>query len=673
MPITILELLAADTISQAVDKINLNFDQLLLNGGGPPGSIGPTGPTGPVGGRGLRGTIWFEDPATSPGTNPNTLSFSGLLDGDSYLQSNGAVWEYDGTTWSLTQVNLIGPQGPQGSGSGFEFFNGGSGALIGKRAAYLGPLEVATGATTSNEGVSAIMVGGVVSNTTPDPVGFTSAYKIDDVLAKTIQSDTVSLFIHQKDSSTSSIKFHGGGSISADKFEQTDIAKLSNILLREDDCLVINIPKAPTTPVTATADLIGFKVETFEKSQKYESGKNIKLSTGLSTVSTGFAGEDSDFLIDIGESNSSNPAKFEIGLRPSGYNSILQLGGGITASPIASYTPTRTGKFYLETGDSFIYSSLTSNIGAQGAINIRSKTSSINTNSTSSTNIINNGTGGINITQNGGGSIQLVNSAGDIAMVALGSITQSATGDITTVSTLNTTITATGNLTQNGTDILLNSTGQTALTAAGTIGLTSSSFINIKNTSASNSLEIASDKLQSNITNLNAPGIKIKGYFGPAQSSATAVGVTDAKDFALISHSYKTTVLTNEITLNYIKVGGVIHVSGRVILGGVDPTIDLPFKLNDGTVGVSGSTLPVTSLFGQGVWNDGANMYPVHVVVDNLNIQKFCFFQNQATGSPIPASSSLTTLNVGTGATQQVRIVKSGTINFQFSYTVGMF
>ena len=80
MPITIKELLASDTISQATDKINFNFDQLLLNGGGPEGPIGPLGPQGPVGGRGLRGTQWYEDPTASPGTNPNSLIFINLLD-----------------------------------------------------------------------------------------------------------------------------------------------------------------------------------------------------------------------------------------------------------------------------------------------------------------------------------------------------------------------------------------------------------------------------------------------------------------------------------------------------------------------------------------------------------------------------------------------------------------
>ena len=68
MPITIRELLASDTISQAADKINFNFDQLLLNGGGPQVPQGPQGPPGPIGGSGIRGSVWYEDTSTtSPG------------------------------------------------------------------------------------------------------------------------------------------------------------------------------------------------------------------------------------------------------------------------------------------------------------------------------------------------------------------------------------------------------------------------------------------------------------------------------------------------------------------------------------------------------------------------------------------------------------------------------
>ena len=87
MPITIQEIIASDTISQLVDKTNFNFDQLLLNGGGPSGPAGPQGPTGPGGGRGPKGSTWYEDTAiTGPGTIP-TASFPTTtpLTGDYYL------------------------------------------------------------------------------------------------------------------------------------------------------------------------------------------------------------------------------------------------------------------------------------------------------------------------------------------------------------------------------------------------------------------------------------------------------------------------------------------------------------------------------------------------------------------------------------------------------------
>ena len=119
MPIAIQELLAADTLSQAVNKINFNFDQLLLNGGGPVGPAGIPGPTGPAGGRGLKGATWY-----TGGVNPNTLIIPGIEDGDYFLQANGDVWEYNGTVWILTTVNLKGPTGSTGSSVGFDYIGG---------------------------------------------------------------------------------------------------------------------------------------------------------------------------------------------------------------------------------------------------------------------------------------------------------------------------------------------------------------------------------------------------------------------------------------------------------------------------------------------------------------------------------------------------------------------
>ena len=164
--INIKELLAADTVSELVDKINFNFDQLLLNGGGP---LGPQGKIGDIGPIGPRGTIWFTVadlyttdaspmwtgtpemvndinqpsfpqfngdpnkflPVGLGGVVESTLVFGTpskpLRDGDLYIQEtddtlnsfnsfDGDIWEYDSVSesWLYTGVNIKGAQGISG-------------------------------------------------------------------------------------------------------------------------------------------------------------------------------------------------------------------------------------------------------------------------------------------------------------------------------------------------------------------------------------------------------------------------------------------------------------------------------------------------------------------------------------------------------------------------------
>ena len=171
--ITIKEILAADKVSQLVDKINFNFDQLLINGGGP---IGPAGPIGNTGPKGITGTRWYTsrdirkvtdetnndvsgnpnlpgyDAATATysskaptqyqqqtGTNTvsgasNSFATDGtslklgysskpIRGGDLYLEedsvtpaNDGRVWEYDSVTalWVLTGTTIRGPKGDKG-------------------------------------------------------------------------------------------------------------------------------------------------------------------------------------------------------------------------------------------------------------------------------------------------------------------------------------------------------------------------------------------------------------------------------------------------------------------------------------------------------------------------------------------------------------------------------
>ena len=546
MPITIKELLAADTISQAVDKINFNFDQLLLNGGGPVGPAGPVGPPGPIGGRGLRGTIWFEDPNPSPGTDPNTLIFVDVLEGDSYLQSDGTVWEYNGVAWVATVINLTGPQGPTGSSNGFEFFNKGGSVINGERVAYPGPMPsgVAGGANTTNEGVSSVMIGGVVSITTPDFGGgsFTSAYQIDNNLAYDIQSDIVSLFIHQKDSSSKAIYFHGGGAQASDKFEQSQIGNLSNMALGLDDRLIITVPKPANSPIN-DYDLIGFEVNTTLKSQRYSAGKSIEFITGGSNVDEGVTGENTDFRIELGDDSGQYDSKFEISSREPAYDSLMQFGGGITVTSPITVSPTRTGTFYAEAGDSYIYTSGTNNIVGAGQVRIRSNGSSVNINSVSSSNITNTGSGGININQNGStGEINLTSSGGDI------NITQSSGNDVDIVAS-------------GGGEILLSSGGGIRVIATGS-DITETAT-NITSTASTGRHRVrANGAAQSTGGGAWASPLNFEGfvspsdngqYYGTVQNPAVASGVFKES----IGSFYN-------ITINWQKIGNVISCTGYI-------------------------------------------------------------------------------------------------------------
>jgi len=117
MPITIKEILPSDSMSGVVEKINFNFDQLILAGGGPPGPAGPQGVAGVPGPEGARGDQWFVGPSAFSQTSNHTND--PLKIEDHYLDINGDVFAYydiSGVTgWTFTGINLKGPTGDVGS------------------------------------------------------------------------------------------------------------------------------------------------------------------------------------------------------------------------------------------------------------------------------------------------------------------------------------------------------------------------------------------------------------------------------------------------------------------------------------------------------------------------------------------------------------------------------
>ena len=169
--ITIKSLLAADEVSDLIEKINFNFNQLLINGGGPIGLKGGFGDDGPVG---PRGAVWFtiNDLYTTPIsptwtgtpqqvniiTNPGYPQFQGdpnkylpvaknispwtspqntylfgngskvlrgndllLQQGDDnfngHVSKDGDIWEYSliSNSWNVTGVNIKGDTGNTGA------------------------------------------------------------------------------------------------------------------------------------------------------------------------------------------------------------------------------------------------------------------------------------------------------------------------------------------------------------------------------------------------------------------------------------------------------------------------------------------------------------------------------------------------------------------------------
>ena len=121
MAIVIKEIILSDTLEKFMEKVNFNFDQLMLAGGGPQGPVGPAGPIGPIGPKGDQGNKWYV------GCTGTTAAIgSTLYEGDLFLQKG----DCGGATYPLGQVlsfneisdifvdtglNLRGPTGASGA------------------------------------------------------------------------------------------------------------------------------------------------------------------------------------------------------------------------------------------------------------------------------------------------------------------------------------------------------------------------------------------------------------------------------------------------------------------------------------------------------------------------------------------------------------------------------
>ena len=352
MAITIQEILASDTISQFVDKVNFNFDQLIFNGGGAPGPNGPQGLPGPIGGRGERGTEWYQDLTVSPGTNPNTIIVSpDLLNNDFYLQADGQVWEYDGVNWGITNTNLTGPQGSPGISIGWDSFGNnplGNYVPVNQNALY--PAIITAGATPGNGGLSSVVIGAISpTDIAFGQIAFDPKFNLSTDMAGNVDTTVMSMLVHQQDSGVSAIKLMGGETGINDNFEQDDPTLLAGIQLAPDDSLLLITRKTATTPGSKAATY-GIQLSATERGLNLRAGLSIDLTTGVKAGGTSVGGgiETSDLNIELNTMVGGNSAKLNLVTLGAGAGTRIQSGGNIVVP--GGITGTYDGVTLIESG-----------------------------------------------------------------------------------------------------------------------------------------------------------------------------------------------------------------------------------------------------------------------------------------------------------------------------------
>lgn len=274
MAIVIKEILASDTISQVSDKINFNFDQLLINGGGPPGPVGSIGPIGPAG---VRGSLWFD------GSGAPTI-IVGSEEGDYYLDVvNGDVYLYDGSAWTL-EGNIRGPQGPVGpQGPGNILFQiDGSNLDINPANFYYqyrfvtANLDLFTLAGISSQ---SLLLGGFPEGTNANE-GISSGWgEITDIYSNQINPSVASLFVHMPIATSGKniiLSRVLGDSIST--FNTDIVSEMSSISIDDYDSLFLE-----SNRIINNSDLyaqnIGLKVSSYDSDLSLISGRNINITT----------------------------------------------------------------------------------------------------------------------------------------------------------------------------------------------------------------------------------------------------------------------------------------------------------------------------------------------------------------------------------------------------------
>jgi len=320
--IVIREILAADTFSEQVNKINYNFDQLLLAGGGPPGLIGNEGDLGPIG---LSGTRMFTvidivnrttgTPETPPFQSPNNYfpvatgstdqigpNNKPLRNGDLFIQegdyipgTDGDIWIYSSITnlWTQTGNNIKGNSGTTGS-TGFTEWTRNS---LASNHDYL-TITPQTGFT--KEGL-------VLGNASSIVEGST----VDELALLTIAMSSAPTSVEK---------------IGISLGEQGQAATAYSKILVTGGQLQISAPEYGNLGITATAEN-NIKLTNVSSSKYYEFNSSYTLGSRLSQFSHYFHGLPLNVVMDddeqLGTMSIYRTDKSALLIQPSGINSVV--------------------------------------------------------------------------------------------------------------------------------------------------------------------------------------------------------------------------------------------------------------------------------------------------------------------------------------------------------------
>jgi hypothetical protein len=277
MAITIYEIIASDTVSQFADKVNYNFDQLLQNGGGPAGPqgpqgpFGPTGPQGVAGPQGIRGSKWFQG---------SSFPVSGANINDLFLDSSGIVYEYNGSTWVTTGIDLV------GTGTVWDQLDGSSTSVSTSLPRYeFRYVRPSYDYSTSSGGLSneqAILIGGAPYGAAIDQ-GITGAQVdyVSDTYTADIDTNNGSLFVHApkelgigRNIILSRIQGDGSSSYNTDI-----VSEMSYITLDVADGIEIVGQKRVTNSLISGSYPNGISLSSSDSQTYIGAGRNITIQT----------------------------------------------------------------------------------------------------------------------------------------------------------------------------------------------------------------------------------------------------------------------------------------------------------------------------------------------------------------------------------------------------------